>query len=146
MAKLKTKGTVLEIASGTTYTAIAQVSGFSISGTATETAEVDTLDATVGIPKMSTGRVGGGTVTYDIIFDPALAGHKTLTALVTSAHLNTSTSQHLQQGWRVKFTDTSSTSMTFNSAGAGFDITGDITDALRSTLTLEVDGCPAFPV
>jgi hypothetical protein len=35
--------------------------------------------------------------------------------------------------------------MTFVSAGAGFDITGDITDALRSTLTLEVDGCPAFP-
>ena len=144
MAKLKTKGTVLEIASGTTYTAIAQVSGFSISGTATETAEVDTLDSTVGIPKMSTGRVGGGTVTYDIIFDPALAGHKTLTALVTSAHLNTA-SQHLQQSWRVKFTDTSSTSMTFVSAGASFDITGDITDALRSTLTLEVDGCPAFP-
>jgi len=144
MAKLKTKGTVLEIASGTTYTAIAQVSGFSISGTATETAEVDTLDSTVGIPKMSTGRVGGGTVTYDIIFDPALAGHKTLTALVTSAHLNTA-SQHLQQSWRVKFTDTSSTSMTFVSAGAGFDITCDITDALRSTLTLEVDGCPAFP-
>ena len=144
MAKLKTKGTVLEIASGTTYTAIAQVSGFSISGTATETAEVDTLDSTVGIPKMSTGRVGGGTVTYDINFDPALAGHKTLTALVTSAHLNTA-SQHLQQSWRVKFTDTSSTSMTFVSAGAGFDISGDITDALRSTLTLEVDGCPAFP-
>ncbi len=42
MAKLKVKGTVLEQGSGTTFTAVAQVTGFSITGMETETYDADT--------------------------------------------------------------------------------------------------------
>ena len=48
MAKLKVKGTVIEQASGTTYTAIAQVTSFNISGIETETYDSRTLDGTAG--------------------------------------------------------------------------------------------------
>lgn len=144
MAKLKVKGSALQIASGTTYTAVAQVSGFSVSGIESETTETDTLDAAVGIPYTPTGRVEGGSVSFDLLYDPALSGHQTVTDLAVAAHLLT-TGLANDQNWKLVFANTSSTEMAFVSAGIGVEITGELADCLRSTVTLKCNGCPALP-
>jgi hypothetical protein len=144
MAVIKCKGTALQIASGTTYSSVAQITQLGISGSQTETVEVRTLDGSAGIPYVSTGYVEGGNVTFDLLYDPALAGHQTVTDLITSAHLLTTGAQNTQQ-WKVVFANTASTEMTFVSAGIGADITVDPANALRGSLSLKCDGCPAFP-
>ena len=144
MAKLKVKGTVIEQASGTTYTAVAQATGFSISGIETETYDSRTLDGTAGVEYDPTGYVEGGSVTFDLLYDPALAGHQAITDLAVAAHLTTNGLPN-DVNWKVKFANTASTELTFVSSGIGVDITGDATDGLRSSITLKCDGCPVLP-
>lgn len=144
MAVLKCRGTALQIASGTTYTSVAQIASMDISGIQSETTEVRVLDGNAGIPYISTGYTEGGSVNFELLYDPALAGHQTVTDLVTSAHLLTTGAQN-SQGWKVVFANTSSTEMTFTSAGIGTDITVDPTDALRASISLKCDGCPVLP-
>jgi hypothetical protein len=144
MAKLKVKGTIIEQATGTTYAAIAQVTSFNISGIETETYDSRTLDGTAGIEYDPTGYVEGGSVTFDLLYDPALNGHQAITDLATSAHLLT-TGLPNDVNWKVKFANTSSTELTFVSSGIGVDITGEMSDGLRASITLKCDGCPALP-
>ena len=144
MAKLKVKGTVLEQGSGTTYTAVAQVTGFSITGMETETYDADTLDGSVGIAYDPTGRVEGGSSSWDLLYDPALTGHQDITDIVVAAALLT-TGLPNKVNWKVKFANTSSTELTFTSAGVGFEITGAISDGLRGTVTFKHDGMPVLP-
>jgi hypothetical protein len=144
MAKLKVKGTVIEQGSGTTYTAVAQVTGFSISGIETETYDSRTLDGTVGVEYDPTGFTEGGSVTFDLLYDPALAGHQAITDLAVAGHLTTNGLPN-DVNWKVKFANTSSTELTFVSSGIGVDITGDATDGLRASITLKCDGCPVLP-
>lgn len=144
MAKLKVKGTVIEQATGTTYTAIAQVTGFNISGIETETYDSRTLDGTAGVEYDPTGYVEGGSVTFDLLYDPALAGHQAITDLAVAAHMTTSGLPN-DVNWKVKFANTSSTELTFVSSGIGVDITGEASDGLRANITLKCDGCPVLP-
>jgi hypothetical protein len=144
MAKLKVKGTIIEQATGTTYTAIAQVVSFGVNGIETETYDSRTLDGTVGVEYDPTGYTEGGSVTFDLLYDPALAGHQAITDLATAGHLTTNGLPN-DQGWKIKFANTSSTELTFVSAGIGVDITGDASDGLRSSITLKCDGCPVLP-
>lgn len=144
MAKLKVKGTVLEQGSGTTYTAVAQVTSFSITGVETETYDSRTLDGTAGVEYDGTGFVEGGSVTFDLLWDPALSGHQAITDLVTSAHLS-STGAANDVPWKLKFANTSSTELTFVSSGIGVEVTGEASDGLRASVTLKCDGCPVFP-
>jgi len=144
MAKLKVKGTIIEQSSGTTYTAVAQVTGFSISGIETETYDSRTLDGTAGVEYDPTGYVEGGSVTFDLLYDPALGGHQAITDLAVAAHLTTNGLPN-DVNWKVKFANTASTELTFVSSGISVDITGDATDGLRSSITLKCDGCPVLP-
>ena len=144
MAKLKVKGTVIEQAPGTTYTAIAQVTGFTISAIETETYDSRTLDGTAGVEYDPTGYVEGGSVTFDLLYDPALAGHQAITDLAVAAHMTTSGLPN-DVNWKVKFANTSSTELTFVSSGIGVDITGEASDGLRASITLKCDGCPVLP-
>lgn len=144
MAKLKVKGTVIQQASGTTYTAVAQVTGFNISGIETETYDSRTLDGTAGVEYDPTGYVEGGSVTFDLLYDPALAGHKNIMALATAAHMTTNGLPN-DVNWKVIFANTASTELTFVSSGIGVDITGDASDGLRGSITLKCDGCPVLP-
>lgn len=145
MAKLKVKGTVLEAAiASTTYAAIAQVTSFNVSGIETETYDSRTLDGTAGVEYDSTGYVEGGSVTFDLLYDPALAGHQDLTDLAVAAHLTTAGAQR-DVNYKIKFANTASTELTFVGAGIGVDITGEMSDGLRASVTIKCDGCPVLP-
>lgn len=144
MAKLKVKGTVLSQGSGTTYTPVAQIRSFGVDGLETETYDSRTLDGTAGVEYDPTGFVEGGSTTFDLLYDPALAGHQAITTLVTAACLNTNGSAN-KVNWKLIFANTSSTEMTMVSAGVGFGITGEASDGLSASVTLKHSGCPAFP-
>jgi hypothetical protein len=143
MATIKTKGTALQIASGTTYVSVAQITSISSDGVETETFESRTLDGGVGVTHDPTGYAEGGSVTFGLFWDPALSGHQTLTDLVTAGHLSTTGAPN-DQGWKVVFADTSSTEMTFTSAGIGFGFSAEMTNGLTSDVTLKLDGIPTY--
>ena len=144
MAKTKVKGTVLEIGSGTNFTAVAQITNFAVTGGATETVETRTLDGTVGIEYSPTGYTESGSVTFSLIHDLALTGHQALTDILVSGHLET-TGAALEIPWRIKAADTSTSTITFTGVGLGVDLNGDAADVLRSDVTIKISGNVTWP-
>jgi hypothetical protein len=67
-----------------------------------------------------------------------------LTAILVSGHLST-TGAALEIPWRIKATDTATSTISFNSVGLGLDLTGDAADVLRSDVTLKVSGNVTWP-
>jgi hypothetical protein len=51
----------------------------------------------------------------------------------------------LEIPWRIKATDTATSTISFNSVGLGLDLTGDAADVLRSDVTLKVSGNVTWP-
>lgn len=139
MAKLKCKGTALQQLIGTVYTAVAQV--ISITGPTMEsqTYEADTLDnASAGIPYESTGRTEGGSLSGEMFFDPALAGHQELLDLLETP---------ADESWKLVYANTLPSEWSFT--GAGFGFTGPtvaLADGLKASFTIKLDGLPSFPV
>lgn len=137
MAKVKCKGTALQQMLGTVYTTVAQVVSIDLPEMESETAECDTLDnANAGIPYMSTGRTEGGSLGGEMFFDPALAGHKSLLALLTTP---------AAESWKLIFADTGLTEWTFSGAGFTFGGAVALNDGLKGTFNIKLDGLPTFP-
>ena len=85
MAKVTSKGTLLKVDIASTLTTVAQL--LSCNGPSVEVQEVETptLDASgASIPHSLTGWVQPGTVEFEIYWDPVLAVHLALTALLTT--------------------------------------------------------------
>jgi hypothetical protein len=136
MAQVICKGTVLKQTVGGVLTAVAQVIGFDISGMASESYEADTLDnPNAGIPKKPTGRADGGKVSGELFLDPALTGHKSLLALITTPALCV---------WNVVYADTGHTTWAFTSADFSFDVTVALKEGLKGKFGMTLDGLPTF--
>ena len=144
MAKLKCKGMVLSQGSGTTFTPVAQIISMGVSGIETETYESRTLDGTAGIEYDPTGYVEGVSTEFELFHDWALAGHQDIHDLVTSACLTTAGAAN-KVNWKMLAANTSSTEMTFVSAGVGIGITAAMNDGLKASVTLKHSGCPVLP-
>ena len=137
MAKVKCKGTVLQQELSMVFTAVAQVASLEVTGGESETTEVTTLDTSgAGKEYMSTGYSEGGSVSGELLFDPALAGHQAITDLITTP---------AEQNWKIIFADTGTTEMAFTGAGVGFDITVAQNDALRASFAIKCDQLPTYP-
>ena len=144
MAKIKTIGTVLSLASGTTYTPVAQIMSFGVSGMQTETYESRTIDGTAGIEYDPTGYVEGGSTTFELFHDWALTGHQDIHDLITSACLLTTGAAN-KTNWKIIAANTASTQMTMVAAGVGMDLTGEMSSGLKASVTLKHSGCPVLP-
>lgn len=137
MSKIKCKGTVLKQEIGSTATAVAQVISLSWSGAESQTYEADTLDnANAGIPYETTGRTEGGSLSGELFLDPALSGHKSLLALLTTP---------ADENWTIQFADTGTTSWTFTGAGFGMGAAVALADGLKADFSIKIDGLPTFP-
>ena len=137
MAKVKCKGTVLNQTIATVLTAIAQVISLDGPGMESETYEADTLDnSDAGIPYKPTGRSEGGSLGFDVFFDPALAGHLNLLDLLTRPATET---------WQIIFADSGTSEWDFDSAGLSFSPTVALGDGLKASCSLKLDGLPSFP-
>lgn len=137
MAKIKSKGTVLQQSISSVLTAVAQVISLDLPEMESETYESDTLDnAGAGIPYDPTGRTEGGKVSGELFLDPALSGHKSMLALLVTP-VNTN--------WAIKFADAATTTWPFT--GAGFSLGGSVAlkEGLKAKFGIKLSGLPTFP-
>lgn len=137
MAKVPSKGTVLQQEISMSFTAVAQLTDISYSGGQSETYDATTLDTSgAGKEYSQTGYTEGGEVSIGGFYDPALAGHQAMTDLLTTP---------ADQNWKVIFADSGTTEMPYTSAGVSWDFTAEMSDGLKFTSTHKVDGLPTYP-
>lgn len=135
MAKVKCKGTVLQQELASVYTAVAQVISLEQTGAESETFDATALDSGVGKEYLQTGYSEGGSVNFEIFYDPALAGHQALTDLITTP---------AEQEWKIIFADDATTEQAFTGAGISFDQTVDMADGLKASGSIKLTGLPTF--
>lgn len=133
MAKLKGKGTVLQQTISATLTDVANVFSISLSGEESETFETTDLSTSVFKTYAQTGYTEPGTVEAGLFFDPALAGHAAIVALLTTP---------ADCVWKVKYSDAGPSSITYTSAGIGLSQEVVMNDGLKATLTMKRTGAP----
>lgn len=136
MAKVPSKGTVLQQEIASTFTAVAQLTELSYSGGESETFDTTCLDSGVGKTLGQTGYSEAGEVSLGGFYDPALAGCQAISDLVTTPGY---------QNWKIIFADAATTNMTFTSAGASWEVTAAMSDGLKFSTTLKCDGLPVYP-
>ena len=131
MAKIVSKGTTLKRAG----VLVAQVISVSHSGQEVETYESSDLSTSgVGKEYARTGWVEGGSMDVEVFWDPSLAGHQLITDdILTPA----------ESAWVLTFSD--ATTAAFDAAGISMDITVDMNDALKASLTFKLDQILSYP-
>ena len=135
MAKVKVKGTTLKQTIAMTLTDVAQLTSVSVTGNENETVDSDTLDnSNAGIPYASTGRTEGGSVDFEGLYDPGLAGHQAISDLLTTP---------ADVVWNIVWAD--ATVHAFTSAGVGFDVDAQQGALLSCSGSLKVDGLATWP-
>jgi hypothetical protein len=138
VAKIKVKGTIIKQTISSTLTAVAQITEFNHSGAESETFDATTLDTSgAGKEYSQTGYAEGGSFGFNMFYDPALAGHKAITALVTTP---------ASCIWNITFADTAPTTCAFTSAGIGFGLTGAMNDGLKADVNLKLTGLFTYSV
>ena len=136
MAKVICKGTILKQTIASVLTAVAQVESIGLSGAQGESVESRTLDGGAGITHTATGYYEPGSMTFDIQYDPALAGHQAIhDELVAPA----------ESDWTITYADTGATVHTVTSAALGSDITVDASDLLKASFSAKLTGDNVFP-
>jgi len=141
MAKIKGKGTILEMDVDGVLTAVAQVISVDQSGMESLTFDSDTLDNTsAGKPYDPTGESEGGTCGFEFFFDAALTGHKAMLELIANP------SDYIDVDWQLTYaTSPSPTAWPFVGAGFGMDVTVVLNDGVKASATVKLDGLPTFP-
>ncbi len=133
MAKLKGKGCTLQQTISAVLTDVAQVIDISLSGEASEDYDANTLDGSVFKPKELTGYSEPGTLEAGLFFDPALAGHAAIVALITVPATCV---------WKLKYSDSGPSSLTYTSAGLGIDQTIVANDGVKAKVKMNRTGAP----
>lgn len=132
MAKLVVKGTVIKQDIGGVLTPVAQIISFGHDGAESETFECTTIDtAGAGKEYASTGYSEGGSFDFEVFYDPALAGHQSLTDDITTPPAS-------GRDYLIEYTDAASVN-TFNAAGIGISITGAMNDGLKASISLKLN-------
>jgi len=137
MAKIKTKGTALQLEIASVYTAIGQIISLSGPGGKSEDYQSDTLDnANAGIPRSLTGRSEGGSVSGEVYMDPVLASHQAITDLITTPAASS---------WKQIWADAATTEWEFDGAGISFEPAVALGDGLKASFEINVDGLVSYP-
>lgn len=133
MATLKGKGTVLQQTIASVLTDVAQSLGFNVDGEENETFDGTTLDSGVFKVHNATGYTEPGSVKMDFFFDPALAGHVAIVALLTTP---------ASCVWKLKYSDSGPSSLTYTTNGIGLSQTVVMNDGLKGSLSMKRSGAP----
>ena len=136
MAKVKSKGTILQQSISAVFTAVAQLTDISYSGGEVETFDCTTLDGGVGKEYTQTGYAEGGEVSISGFYDPGLAGHQAITDLITTPANN---------DFKIIFADVGTTEFDYTAAGVSFDFTVAMSDGLKFSSTHTITGLPTYP-
>lgn len=136
MAVWCSKGTLLKQDLASTLTTVAQVTSLSVDGSESETFDSTTLDQTSAFKTYKpTGYTEPGTVSGELFYDPALAGHKALLALLAAP---------ADESWSITWSDTGATAQAFTGAGFSFGAAAAMGDGLKGTFSIKIDGSPGW--
>lgn len=135
MAVVKCKGTKLQHTVSMSLADIAQLISISHSGSASETFKSTTLDGAVHHTYAQTGYSEGGSVSAELFYDPALAGHQAITDLQAAPADN---------AMKIIYADSGPSEQSFTSAGVEFGVTVAMDDGLKGSVTYKVDGDPGW--
>lgn len=136
MAKVPSKGTVLQMDISSTLTAIAQITSIEHSGAESLTYDSTTLDGGVYKTYDPTGYTEPGDVSFELFFDPALSGHQAITDLLTTPAVH---------DFNVTFADSATTDMgEFDVAGLQFGWSAQMENGLTASVTCKITGAPGY--
>ena len=136
MTKIKTKGTVLKMDILTVATAIVQVTNIEGPDAEVGTYDSTALDSGAGMETDVTGYVNGGTVTFDVFFDPVAVTHQALTDNITTPAV---------VGWDLVFANAGTTTWPFDAVLTKFTPSVDMSDGLKASCECKLDGIVAYP-
>lgn len=141
MTKIAGYGTALawDPAGGSSYTSIGQVQDISGPGLARDSIDVTTHDSPNAWRQFIKGLKDGGELTFDIVYDPALATHAASAGLLSDF-----TSQTVIPNWRITFPNTGATVWTFPGFLTGFEEGAPVDDYLSASVTVKVSGAPTL--
>jgi hypothetical protein len=114
---------------------IAQLRSFSLSGAGSETFSTQTLDGSVYKTFAQTGYSNPGTVTAELFYDPALAGHQAITDNMDAPADN---------AMKIIYADTGASEQSFTVAGVEFGVTIEMDNGLVGSVTYQIDGAPGW--
>ena len=137
MARIKGKGSVLQVEIASVFTAIAQLTSIDGPEAEVEDADATALD-TSGAGKLyaPTGFVEPGEVDAEGLFDPVLASHQALTDLLTApATVN----------WKLIFADAAPTTWPFAGHLKKLGPKIEMGDLLRFSFGIKLSGLVTYP-
>jgi len=138
MSRVKGKGTILELEIASVFTPIAQLTGIDGPEAEVEDTETSALDTSgAGKEYDPTGWVEAGEVESEGMFDPALASHKALTALVTTP---------ATKNWKLKFADGVPTTWPFSGHLKKLGAQIEMNDVVRFKFSIKLKGLTTYPV
>ena len=134
MAKVIGKGTIIQHTISASLTAIAQVTSIEFSGSKSKTFDSTALDSGVFGARDLTGYSDPGTVSLELFFDSALAGHQFITDLITVPAKNA-----------MNLTYANSQVQPWSACGVEFGVSIVMDDGVKGNATYEVDGAMTWP-
>ena len=146
MAKLRSKGCVLQQTISSVLTTVAQVISMDSSGEASLDFDSTTLDQSLHYEtKDLTGYASPGTFKFELFYDPALAGHIALRSLVDGVGFTPVAPQTCV--FKIKYSDatailTTPSSTTFSIAGISMDEKFATGDGIKMSVTMNKTSSP----
>lgn len=136
MAKIKSKGTKVQVDVATVLTDVGQVFDITAPGADVGTFDATALDSDTGREKEVTGFAEGGSLSFSLFFDPADANQKVMLALITTPAVT---------GWAVVWSDTANTVWAFDGILKSYEPKATLDDGLKADAEVELDGLVAYP-
>ena len=135
MAKIVGKGTIIQHNIGAGLVTIAQVISIDHSGAENETYESSDLSTTgSGKEYANTGWTEGGSIDFELFYDPALAAQQSLFDDFIAP---------TERAWSLTFSD--STTAAFNVAGMSVGIAVDMADGVKASISCKLDQLLVYP-
>ena len=131
MAKNKSKGVILAQEIASVFTAVAQLTSLSLTGSAALYYDSTTLDGSVPKTYDSTGYAETPEFSAEGFYDAGLSGHQSFTDLIeTPAATN----------FKITHTDTGASTQTFSTIGHKADVVFAMEDGVKWTIGAKVTG------
>lgn len=138
MAKIKSKGTVLQLSIASTYTTIAAVRSITSPAAEVGTYDATALDSGVGREHKVTGYVEGGSCMATIWLDPVAVTHQAVSDLVTAPVDGSA--------WKIIWADAAPTTWSFSGPVKKFGpFKADLNEGVSGDIEVKLDGYVSYP-
>lgn len=137
MAKIKGKGSLLQLEIASVFTTISQMTSLDFPAPEVETFDGTCLDTTgPGKEPDPTGYADSGECGFELFFDPVLTVHQALTDLISAPAV---------VNWKAKFADAAVTVWSFAGILTKLSPSAKMNDGVKAQGTIKLKGIPTYP-